>query len=682
MIPVDLDNFPSIPKPTQAEQQLIDTINKNWDRHRALYELKTGLQTVIEIELSTIPIYLYTYYSINRTHGAGKPGKFPYSEVTRFADQAGAIIMSIAVEEMLHMSLASNILYSLGHQPQLYMRSPSPFPTNLPGHNRLGPDRKVMSLPLRKFSFSQLWSFLEVEYPAYADAPPEGYHWQTIGQIYSYVRSIIFSNHIEDKDFQKGETGHQIQPSNYSPSNIDTIYPDKSFNYNHPLPASDPNSTAHVARYANQDNKFVLSTIQSCCDALRAIATINDQGEGFSPASTDEDTRYDDPSRHEKSHYFKFLKLQSHFEEYNQNQERLPQYPKPPAPASQQFSRDDIATFVHNFPDNPVAAGYPDGWREVANLVNGLYQYMLIMTETIFRHKPESQTGYFNRSLHYSMIWILDKIIPAMRSLPSIAGNSIVPAPTFENIDLGPRDQAFSTLKTMCNDLNQKFSNENWYLNSNLQSIVTMVPTLPDVSALWYTGIPKFPANPPTDEQLHPGEMRHACMGLNSCKGQGRTRDNACAGQGYCSTAAAHNYGFRQSGQSSSTATDHQCRVLNACANQGGCGLYGTAEQQNRPGFNDCHTRGSCATPINAERFSTDGPNRGNSVWQRARAIFEKEVWPNLREKNTALPINPPYPEPANLFKYGPTVEWIQESGQGMTACGSSGMSGAGSCAY
>jgi hypothetical protein len=176
---------------------------------------------------------------------------------------------------------------------------------------------------------------------------------------------------------------------------------------------------------------------------------------------------------------------------------------------------------------------------------------------------------------------------------------------------------------------------------------------------------------------LQPGEMRHACMGLNSCQGQGRTRDNACAGQGYCSTALAYNYANPQSPM----VSDHTCHVKNDCAGQGGCGLYGTAAEQDNPGANDCATLDSCATPINAERFSTDGPNRGKSVWLRARAVFTQNTWPELQKKNPKLPENPPLPHP-NLFQYGPTIEWIQDySGEGMTACGSSGMSGAGSCA-
>ena len=181
------------------------------------------------------------------------------------------------------------------------------------------------------------------------------------------------------------------------------------------------------------------------------------------------------------------------------------------------------------------------------------------------------------------------------------------------------------------------------------------------------------------------GMPLHACMGLNSCKGSDRygvtggpagRPPNDCAGQGYCSTTA-----------------DHTCHVQNNCRNQGGCGLYGTAEEMDRPGHNDCRSLGSCATPINAERFSTNGPNQSNSVWARAREVFA-EVWPELRQellaKKAAGEISPDQKlpvklgsEPTLFTATGPTYLWISDDNKhrgNMTACGSSGMSGAGGC--
>jgi len=685
--------------PTEAELNLITKINATWSRGYALAELKASLQIAIEVELATIPIYLYACYSINRT-----PNEFPATDVSRFADEAGAYIMSVAVEEMLHLSLSSNILFALGQQPEIYLRSPWPYPTNLPGHAKLGPDAKPLQLPLAKFSLEQLWRFLEIEYPAESDAPPEASNWQTIGQIYSYIRCIILSKHIVDADFQKGSPSRQIQPTNYSVNNIDTVYPKTSFNNDCPVPTPTPGSAATTAAFPNTEfshaGLFELITINSWSTALQAIQTIDAQGEGYGPSKYADDGKL---GRREYSHYYRFLKLQSQLAGYNPNDERLAPLPTPPKPASRQFTPQELSRIVYNWPNNPVASRYPTGRSDVAQVVNGLYQYMLIMTESICRQPAEQQKIYFNQAMHRSMIWILDKILRTMRKIDLNPLQAIEPptkfAPTFENLNLGPRHQAFSTLKGMCAVLDQRYGNETWY-NQDLKYYIDMIPTLPDVSSLWRpreaeeaepsalasrqscdvsaykkANVPFFPQDPPA--QVAAREVRHACMGLNECKGQGRTRDNACAGQGYCSTALAYNYAV----PSQPLVEDHTCHVKNNCAGQGGCGLYGTDEELNNPGNNACATLGSCATPINAERFTTTGPNQGKSVWVRARAIFE-EKWPQLRERNPNLPPAPPPAPHPDLFQYGPTIEWIQDySGQGMTACGASGMSGAHSCA-
>lgn len=702
-----------------AEQKLVNQINATWTKEQALTEVKSHLQIAVEIELATLPIYLYTYYSINRT-----PGDFPSSDVSRFADKAGANIMSVAVEEMLHMSLASNLLYSLGGDPQLYGKSPWPYPTNLPGHAKMGPDHEPLQIPLAKFSREQLWQFLEIEYPSTNDAPPESDQWDTIGQIYSYIRCIISSNLITDADFQVRASDNQIQNTNYSPNNIDTVYPTGSFNKTCPVPTPTPGSAATVADFTSRDDSHAgsveLLTIDSCETALQAIQTIDAQGEGYGPS------KFDDPSQQELSHYYKFLTLQSELEGYP-GTEPLPAEPAPPAPSANPITQADLDAFVFDYPENPVAADYEAGYSDCANVVNGLYQYMLIMTESIFKITPSQQKLYFNQALHRSMIWILDKVIQAMRKqqAPVKSGcvvREVAFAPSFENVDLGSRQDAFANLVKMCKNLDNKYGSEKWYTETYINYYIGLIPSLYDVSPLWgyadqpigaeltaqqgvaktgtpvpgvdpviaaaketakaskcdvtpYAGIPKFPQNPPAS--VGADEVRHACMGLNHCAGQGRTRDNTCAGQGYCSTALAYNYGD----PGSPMISDHTCHVKNNCAGQGGCGLYGTGEEQNNPGGNDCATLGSCATPINAERFSTMGPNQGKSVWVRAREVFETETWPKLRAKKPSLPEVPaPVPHP-DLFKYGPTIEWIQDySGEGMTACGASGMSGAGSC--
>jgi hypothetical protein len=144
----------------------------------------------------------------------------------------------------------------------------------------------------------------------------------------------------------------------------------------------------------------------------------------------------------------------------------------------------------------------------------------------------------------------------------------------------------------------------------------------------------------------------HACMGLNACKGHDRLGTNACAGMGTCATAS-----------------EHSCHTLNNCRGQGGCGLYGTGEEQMHPGDNPCAWQGSCAVPINAERFSTDGDNQGKGVWLKAREVFEKKMKKANRQVG---------PSPSAV---GPTTAWLQQNyDANYTACGASGMSGGGSC--
>lgn len=77
---------------------------------------------------------------------------------------------------------------------------------------------------------------------------------------------------------------------------------------------------------------------------------------------------------------------------------------------------------------------------------------------------------------------------------------------------------------------------------------------------------------------------KHVCRGLNECK----TAANACAGQGQCSTVAAHG-----------------CAGHNECKGEGGCGAT--------PGENDCKGKGGCGVPL-------------EHAWKTARENFEKRM--------------------------------------------------------
>jgi hypothetical protein len=65
----------------------------------------------------------------------------------------------------------------------------------------------------------------------------------------------------------------------------------------------------------------------------------------------------------------------------------------------------------------------------------------------------------------------------------------------------------------------------------------------------------------------------HLCRGLNECKAQGKSKDNACRGQGTCATVK-----------------EHSCGGQNECKGLGGCG--------ETVGANDCKTKGGCHVPL------------------------------------------------------------------------------------
>ncbi|MGC1302659.1 MAG: ferritin-like domain-containing protein [Caulobacteraceae bacterium] len=446
---------------TPAERAFVGTLNAEWTRQQVLDRLKTDLQTAIRIELATIPIYLYTYYSLVRNNESGEM----INAAQLYANKAGGIIMSVAVEEMLHMSLSSNILFSMGVAPQLYQQAPGAYPTGLPYHNPKGPvgpdGQTAVQIPLGKLGFEQLWHFLQIEYPEQWNAPPQDSNWDTIGQFYSYIRCLLSTKFLTDADFQQGAWAHAIQPYNYSPNNVDTIYPKAGFDPWKPAPPAptpgwaDPVQGAATAAvypdYADSHaGQTQLVAVQSIQDAAAAIDTICDQGEGVPIPDVGPDPD-DDPSKLEDSHYVKFLMLQAQFADYAGTTEQRPKQPPAPAgviqPAITQQALLDAGVLV-NMPDSPVAANYPPLYSDIANFCSACFQYMLIMTETVYLVPPENQKLFFNEGLHRSMIWVLDKYIRTIRQIPINSGPyaGMVMGPTFENVSLGLRANAFAGL--------------------------------------------------------------------------------------------------------------------------------------------------------------------------------------------------------------------------------------------
>lgn len=144
-------------------------------------ELRKYLQNAIELEHATIPVYLTGLFSI-------KPGT--NKEVSN-------IIRSVVVEEMLHMSIACNVLNAIGGHPEINKPDFVPtFPGPLP--MGVGEDRGLIAT-LAPLSKQQIFDvYMAIEEPEEklhgqpdAQNTDEDDDYSTIGEFYDAIISKI-----------------------------------------------------------------------------------------------------------------------------------------------------------------------------------------------------------------------------------------------------------------------------------------------------------------------------------------------------------------------------------------------------------------------------------------------------------------------------------------------------------
>ena len=134
-------------------------------------DLQQHLQWAIELEHATLPPYLTALYSI-------KDGT---------NQEAVEVIHSVFIEEMLHLTLAANILNAVGGSPQARLPGDHPVVPDLPRRTRTRRSRS----PLAKFSKEALETFLQIERPGEHDGLPEDDNFETIGQFYEAIEEAL-----------------------------------------------------------------------------------------------------------------------------------------------------------------------------------------------------------------------------------------------------------------------------------------------------------------------------------------------------------------------------------------------------------------------------------------------------------------------------------------------------------
>jgi hypothetical protein len=136
--------------------------------------LKEALQNAVRLELATIPPYLCAWWSVV---DEGHP--------------AADTIRGIALEEMLHMGLACNMLNTIGGTPRIDTPDAVPtYPGELPGG--VHPGLRVALAALSKDVISRV--FMEIEYPEGGPvALAMGETFPTIGAFYNAIHDAFAS---------------------------------------------------------------------------------------------------------------------------------------------------------------------------------------------------------------------------------------------------------------------------------------------------------------------------------------------------------------------------------------------------------------------------------------------------------------------------------------------------------
>lgn len=424
----------------------------------SIEDLHKAVQQAIEIEITTIPLYLYTYYSINRVpkqediityytkklmdNGASekkacKKAKELSVKIMVFANKAAATIMSVVVEEMLHMALSSNLQRGLGAMPRIAGRAPKSFPTMLPGHAKVQDDdgRFVdFKAPLAPLSVRQLEVFIKIEKPE-TGSIEIGEEYTSIGEFYNSIIDYIEENKANIKFDKKSPQVYPDQEYNrngyYAPNNVNTIYYDE----NHKAQFTNANPSEK-----KDDHSGHLIKVTNVESAINAIEEIIEQGEG----STEE-------LEGEESHYIKFKNLRKELKAYRGY---LKDNMKIPKEELTDEYENLLSFFIHPVPKDPKTADFPEDLQALSNYTNALYTYHFHMTEACYRFDNPKQGAIMLYGLHKSMFFILSIICSFMmtKTYRDAEGNLKRAAPTFEDYEF----KAGKSIKAQLIELNKK----------------------------------------------------------------------------------------------------------------------------------------------------------------------------------------------------------------------------------
>ncbi|HEU5356205.1 MAG TPA: ferritin-like protein [Actinocrinis sp.] len=336
-------------------------------------DLISYLRTALALEHATIPPYLTAYYSIRPTTNS----------------DAAHIIRVVAVEEMLHLTLAANVLNAIGGTPDLTRPGFVPsYPAYLPD----GEDD--FTVDLRPFSPEAVETFCKIERPGKApsadarlvrtadNAKPvlvssptvEGMRFYSIGEFYAEIIEGLEKVAAQDSRLFCGDPDRQIGPEFF---------------------------------YSGGGTVIRVHDLESARRALRFIAA---QGEGLDSGLYDADG--------ELAHYYRFRQLQ--LGRYYQ----VGDQPDSPSGPPLSVAWDD----VYKVKVNARLADYPAGspLADAARAFNADYGAFLALLTKAFNGQP---------GLLQEAVWFMFRLRDGFNRLirnPLPGSGGLNAAPTFE----------------------------------------------------------------------------------------------------------------------------------------------------------------------------------------------------------------------------------------------------------
>ncbi|WP_120512870.1 ferritin-like domain-containing protein [Photobacterium salinisoli] len=342
----------------KLKRQIIDKIHDISE----VSELREYLQSAIELEHATVPVYLTGLFSLKQAQNV----------------EAGNIVRSVVIEEMLHMSIACNVLNAIGGAPQINKPDFVPtFPGPLP--MGVGEDRGLIATlaPLTKEQVKTVFMAIEepenpIDIPVTSMLQADA-NYATIGEFY---QAII------DKIVQLGES---IFTGDSSRQLADTKW----------FPA---------------DELWAVTNVETAC---RALALIVEQGEGSSKSPTDEEG--------ELAHYYRFAEIY-----YGK---RLVKDAS--SPVGWSFSGEPVPLNpedVYNLRHNAKAADYPEGSvaRRYADQTNYTYSSLLNSLHHTFNGEPQQ--------LDHAMGLMYELRLSVQKMVTIDLGNGEFAAPPFQYV--------------------------------------------------------------------------------------------------------------------------------------------------------------------------------------------------------------------------------------------------------